>query len=452
MTYPPGIEPPQPTTPPRRGNYVDDLTKPQGLKSSPHIPNPDYPDLGFNPVPGSTDTVRALHKKLTNCAKTLEETHGLVSRLMDGSYWEGDAAVAFREQIEGGPLPLNLKNAAHSIRKAAKQLGYWEGELDDFQRRAKRLNDDAKDARAALDAAEARAGRAGDDPDLDKKGARHDDAQKALKRANGHVDDARADLERILSKARKLAQEHEDKAAERADRIRDATDKLAPHEPGLFEEIGEWISENLPDILSFTAGVIGLVALFVLSGGTLAAVLLLTAAAMSAGALALRLFDHPEVVASLKDGFTKGEFDSDFWGNLVSVGGDVLGALPGFGAVGLGIRETVSAVRASGETLTLTQKLATFSTKTLQEARTVSDLSNPVLDLVVRGAGDPAKVGRVMEVTSASAGVLTAGYGLVANTVDAADNDGAKDGATGIDGVRFGMDSGGLLDLARHLF
>ena len=142
---------------------------PKDSKSSPQIPNPDYPHLGFNPVPGSTETVSGLHKKLAGCAKVLEDTRDLVTKLMDGSYWKGDAAVAFREQLDGGPLPLNLKNAARSIRKAAKQLKLWEGELDDFQRRAKRLDEEAKDARAAVDTAKGKATTAGDDPALDKK-------------------------------------------------------------------------------------------------------------------------------------------------------------------------------------------------------------------------------------------------------------------------------------------
>ncbi|MFA0840985.1 WXG100 family type VII secretion target [Streptomyces rochei] len=99
-----------------------DLDKPQGLKSAPRIPNPDYPHLGFNPVPGDTETVRSLRKKLSGCAKVLQDAYDTVTKLLDGSYWQGDAAVAFREQLDGGPLPLNLKNAAHSVRKAAKQL------------------------------------------------------------------------------------------------------------------------------------------------------------------------------------------------------------------------------------------------------------------------------------------------------------------------------------------
>ncbi|MFD8171883.1 putative T7SS-secreted protein [Streptomyces sp. NPDC059709] len=147
-----------------------DLGKPQGLKSAPPVPNPDYPHLGFNPVPGDTETVRGLEKKLSGCATVLQEAYDLVTKLLDGSYWKGDAAVAFREQLDGGPLPLNLKNAAHSVRKAARQLDRWEGELDDFQRRARKLEGDAKDAQAVVDRAQGRVKRAGADADLKKDG------------------------------------------------------------------------------------------------------------------------------------------------------------------------------------------------------------------------------------------------------------------------------------------
>ncbi|MER6167211.1 putative T7SS-secreted protein [Streptomyces violaceorubidus] len=214
-----------------------DLGKPQGLKSAPPIPNPAYPHLGFNPVPGDTETVRGLEKKLSGCAKVLQEAYDLVTKLLDGGCWKGDAAVAFREQLDGGPLPLNLKNAAHSVRKAARQLDRWEGELDEFQRRARKLEEDAKDAQAAVDRAQGRADSAGHDPDLKKEGVDGDAAQKALTRANGELDEALAELKKVIGKAKRLAEEHEEKAGYRARKIRDATKKLVPHEPGWFDEV-----------------------------------------------------------------------------------------------------------------------------------------------------------------------------------------------------------------------
>ncbi|MFF2365900.1 hypothetical protein ACFVU0_24840 [Streptomyces sp. NPDC058122] len=422
-----------------------------GAALDPRIPHPDYPHLGFDPVPGRTETVSGLRKKLTECAKVLEETHGLVTRLMDGSYWKGDAAVAFREQLDGGPLPLNLKNAAHSIRKAAGQLDRWEGELDDFQRRAKRLEQDAKDAQAALDRARGHATKAGDSPDLEGKGAAHDEARKALTKANTAVDDAEDALRRIRGTARELAGEHEHRARLRAGKIRDATKKLAPHEPGWLDSALDWVIENLPDILSTLGAVIGLVALFVVSGGTLAAALLLATAALSGTALALRVFGDPTMRESLWDGFTKGELDIDFWSNVVTVGGDALGVLPGVGAVGKGAAIAVRATGEAGEALTLGQRASRLGAETMEHAKSVADLDNALLGFTVRGAR-AAPITKAVEVTSASIGVGTAGFGLVMAAVDA-DDDGLKDGSVAsIDGARLGLDAGGLVSLARHVF
>ncbi|MFJ6741359.1 hypothetical protein ACIQOU_21000 [Streptomyces sp. NPDC091279] len=447
MTLSPGVEKsPYDNSPAAREGSL-----PQGLKSSPSIPNPDYPHLGFNPTPGDTETVSDLYKKLSSCAKVLEDTHGLVTKLMDGSYWEGDAAVAFREQLDGGPLPLNLKNAAHSIRKAARHVHSWEGELDEFQSRAKKLEQDAKEAQEALDTAKGHATKAKNNPDLDGKGSQHEKAQKSLTGANTAVEKAQSDLEKVIGKAKKLAEEHEEKARYRAGKIRGATKKLAPHEPGWLEEFADWFTENLPDILSFTAGVIGLVALFVATGGVAAAVLLLSAAALSATALVMRVSD-PEVRASLMDGFTKGEFDSDFWGNAVSLAGDFLGVIPGVSAVGLGARTTFRLMSASEEAFTLGKVMTTLGSRTLTEAKAISELGNPALNLIVRGAQGSATVGEIVEIGSSSLGVLTAGYGLVASADDALDNDGAKDTTTGIDGSRTILDGGALIDLARYVF
>ncbi|MFD7678752.1 hypothetical protein [Streptomyces sp. NPDC059271] len=451
MTYAPGIET-DPTSD-SAARHNGDL--PQGLKSSPYepaVPNPNYPHLGFNPVPGSPDTVRALHKKLGNCAKVLEETHGLVTKLMEGSYWKGDAAVAFREQLDGGPLPLNLKNAAHSVRKAARQLDRWESELDDFQRRAKRLEEDAKEAQAAVDSAQGRASKAGDDPDLHKKGGRGDSAQKALTHANSAVDDAKDELEQIRGKARKLAEEHEDKARLRAGKIRDATKKLAPHEPGFFDEALDWITDNLPDILSWTAALIGIVALFVVTGGTAAAVLLMVAATMSAGAVATRLSD-PVVWESLKDGFTKGELDADFWSNLIGVTADGLGALPGIGAVSKGAFSSLHAVGEAGEVLTAGERLATFGSKTMGAAREMADLKNPFTEWAVTKAPRLTRTVEMAEKVAPWAGLSTASYGLSASLVDSLDSDTVANVGTAVDGTFLGpIDAAETVDLVRRFF
>ncbi|MGW5783600.1 hypothetical protein ACWEWK_06370 [Streptomyces sp. NPDC003757] len=432
-----------------------DLGKPQGLKSAPPIPNPSYPHLGFNPVPGDTETVRGLEKKLSGCAKVLQEAYDLVTKLLDGSYWKGDAAVAFREQLDGGPLPLNLKNAAHSVRKAARQLDRWEGELDEFQRRAGKLEGDAKDARAAVDRAQGRADTAGRAPGLKREGAEGDAAQKALTRANGDLVDAQAELKEIIGKAKRLAEEHEEKAGYRARKIRDATKKLVPHEPGLFDEVLDWLGDNLPDILSFVAGLVGVVALLFAGplgwGIATVAALMLTASGLSVMALGLRLAD-PEVRASLWDGVTKGELDADFWSNAISVGADAAGALPGVAAVAKGSFEATRAVRRSGQALDFWQRAGTYGSKILGEGGAITSLENSMVARAVRGFSDPGRAANAIASTSGMVGVGTGGFGLYNKAVDAED-DGIKDGTVaGIDGSRLVLDGGGLVDVARYVF
>lgn len=426
MTYAPGTEQTCAALSPQA---LADLDKPQGLKSAPVIPNPHYPHLGFNPVPGSTETVRELYRKLGDCASVLEEAYDLVTKLLDGSYWKGDAAVAFREQLDGGPLPRNLKNAARSLRKAAKQLTRWEGELDDFQGRAKRLEDDARDARDAVKRAEGK--------------------------SEAVVEEAQSELDRVLGRARRLAGEHEARAKHRAQKIREATQKLAPHEPGWFDDALDWLGENLPDVLSFLAGTIAVAALLLSGplGWSLATVgvLMLGASAVSLSGLTLRLSDA-ETWASLKDGFTKGEIDADFWSNLVSVGADAAGAFPGVGAIGKGAYTGVQAALRSTEVLSLGEKVALYGTKTMDEAKAVAQLDNPLVLRAVRGLADPERAAKAVQGASGLVGVGTGGFGLYNKVVDA-DDDGIKDGAVaGIDGSRLVLDTGGLYSLARHVF
>jgi hypothetical protein len=430
MTYTSGSERSGTAADPR---YNTDLDKPQGLQSGRRIPNPDYPHLGFNPAPGSTDTVRELRKKLVNCAKVLEESHGLVTKLMDGSYWKGDAAVAFREELDGGTLPLNLKNAAHSIRKAARQLDRWEGELDDFQRRARGLEKDAKEAQAVLDAAKGRASKAENAPDLDKKGARHDEAQKTLTHANTAVEEAQAELDKIIGKAKSLAEEHEQKARYRAGKIGDATTKLAPHEPGAWDKFTDWVGDNLPDILSACAAVLGVIALLGLTAIAPWA-LFLAAGLLSATALGLRLSD-PEVRASLADGFKKGELDLDFWSNALGVAGDFLGMVPALGVVLKGAFKAPQLMRAGGEALTLPQKIAAFGTSIKTEATAAEGALSMLAHPKVFG-GRLAPLVEKIDAPATIAGAGTALYGVAGTIVESLDNDPAKAITSGLDGPR----------------
>ncbi|AZM46408.1 hypothetical protein DMB38_11780 [Streptomyces sp. WAC 06738] len=430
--------------------------QPQGLQPG-TVPDA-YPHLGFNPAPGSTDTVHTLRAKLIKCADVLDDTRDMITKLMDGSYWKGDAAVAFREQLEDGPLPLNLRNAARSIRKAAHQLDGWESDLGDFQRRANRLNERAREARQALDEAESRAGAAKQDAmetgdnDGQREGRDGREAKATMRRLDAAVDDAQAELERILSRARALAWEHENEASARADRIRDATDKLAPQEPGFFAKAAAWVKENLPDILSIAAGVVALAALTIVTGGTATAILLLVAAGLSASALAMR-FSDPEVRASLWNGITKGEFDADFFSNLTGVGADALGMVPGLAAVGQGIKLGVGAIRTGSAALSLGQRISTVGSHVITEARAISALENPTVAWIVHSTRMPPSAPKVIEVSAASIGVASGGINLLGTKVDALDNEGVSNSGSIFGGLEIaGVSSGDLINVIPRVF
>ncbi|MEU5093323.1 hypothetical protein [Streptomyces sp. NPDC020996] len=422
-----------------------DADRPQGLKSDPGVTNP-YPHLGFNPAPGSTDLVRDIHHRLTGCAKEMEKAHSKVTALMDGSYWEGDAAVAFRDQLEGGPLPLNLKNGAHSVRKAAKQLQLWVIELEEFQRRAKKLDGEAKHAREALERARGRAVKGENQAD--------DAADSALTRANAAAATAQEDLNDVLRRARALATEHEDAARKRARHIGDATHKLAPHEPNAWDKLTNWAADNLPDILSACAAVLGVIALL---GLTVVApwVLFLAAGLLSGAAFSLRVTD-PESMSSLKDGFLHGELDAEFWSNTLGVAGDFLGMLPGLGAVlkggYLGFRaigesgELLSLAGQADEVLTFNQKLARLGTNAMTSGRTVGSsirteaaATEGAVNILAKPwvfGGRLAPAVEAVDKPATYLGAGTAAYGVVSSAVDSLDSDTATTATNLLDGPR----------------
>ncbi|MEU2338267.1 hypothetical protein ABZ608_32615 [Streptomyces sp. NPDC013172] len=386
------------------------------------------PHLGFDPAPGDADLVREMQRKLSDCAREMERARAKVTKLMAGSYWEGDAAVAFRERLEGGPLPLTLENGARSVAEAAGQLDLWAAELEEFQRRARRLDGEAKDAREAL-----------------RRSREHaEGADRKVTAAQGELDD-------VLRRARALAGEHEETARKRARHIGDAAYRSAPKEPDAWDRFTDWVGDNLPDILSACAAVLGVIALL---GLTAIApwMLFLAAGLLSATAFTLRVGD-PEVLASLEDGFTKGELDIDFWGNLLGTAGDFLGTLPGLGAVAKGtmkapelLSATAGAAGATDGVLTLGQRIARAGVRTGTSIKTVgvsirteAEAAEGAVSLLSHPRVFGGRLAPIVESVDKPATVLGAGtavYGVASSFVDALDNDTAKTVTGFLDGPR----------------
>lgn len=410
-----------------------------------------YPHLGFDPTPGTVATVNALRTRLASSAEKLDQAYRLVERLRAGTSWEGDAAVAFREELDGA-LPDNLRKAHTSLLKAATALSGWETDLGGYQDRARTLDEEAGTAQQKLEAAKARERSAQADPDLKLAGqtfatdaelqnaqSRLDRAAQNLSAATTAVNDAQGNLDSVLKRARDLAEEHSTTARANARTMSDATDKLAPEEPGWFSKAMDRLGDNLTDVLGTIAAVAGLLAL--LLTGPIGVALLLVAAAASAATLISRLSD-PKVRASLKDGFTKGEFDADFWNNAVGVVGDTLGVVPGVGAVARGINGAVRSASAATEALTLTERLASAGSKTWLAAERIAGAENPLTTLLVKGAANPERAGRVLDVAVASAGTATAAYGTAKNIFDEIKKSPVENTATFMDAVRAGTIDG----------
>ncbi|GHK04777.1 hypothetical protein SY2F82_65740 [Streptomyces sp. Y2F8-2] len=410
-----------------------------------------YVNLGWNPVPGEPGEVEKLRIQLVNSASALQTAYQKIDRLLgESSFWEGDAAVGFREALDGD-LPKYMKDAHRSLTLAAGHLGAWHGGLTGRRELAHKYDAEAADHKGELKAANSRHEAAKQDPDLKLAGqtfeegpelqaaqarlnaatARLNDAVTAVNKAQGALDD-------VMRKARELEGTHEAEARDLAKKLQDSTKDLAPEEPGWLSKALGWIGDNLTNILGVLGAVAGLLAL--LCTGPFGIAMLLAAGALSVATMASRLSD-PQVRASLKDGFTKGEFDADFWENSVGLAGDFLGAVPGIGAVSRGLNGAVQSTRFASEAVSTGQFLGRFADDTVTAAgRIMTSGANPVGDLVVRAVGGGQGLKTAMDFASPVAGVGTAGFGLAADNIDGL-NDG-KGAATAIDTGRAGLFDG----------
>lgn len=71
-----------------------------------------YPNLGWNPAPGVSGEVATLLRKVKSAAAALDSSHQQIERLLgESAHWEGDAADAFRDALDGD-LPKYMMNAA----------------------------------------------------------------------------------------------------------------------------------------------------------------------------------------------------------------------------------------------------------------------------------------------------------------------------------------------------
>ncbi|WP_046776437.1 hypothetical protein [Streptomyces yangpuensis] len=357
----------------------------------------EHAALGFDPAPGNPGAVLALTKKLGASAKSLDEASRVVTDLVShSSSWQGEAATAFRASLSRD-LPRYLASAHTSLTEAARRLTGWHDTLVAHRELAARY-----EARAAA----------------------------------AKTEEALADARRL---ARELAADHAAAARRVAATLNAATDKLAPKEPGLLASIWQKITEDPADALSNASAILGAIgaatALFFPPAGL---AIMLVGSGLSLAALAMHTSD-PKFRKSLTDGFTKGQFDADFWKSSVTLLGDTAGSVPGVAAIASGAKAGTAAARAAmaaaPEASALTA-LAPGTTAFRQAAWSSADdlrqVESPLTGWAMRSS---------TQETRDRVGVAVAGTGALTAVIDyTPDNETVEHGSTTVDGARGVLD------------
>ncbi|MFE9632609.1 hypothetical protein [Streptomyces sp. NPDC006463] len=357
----------------------------------------DHAALGFDPAPGNPAAVLALTRKLSASAASLGEASRVVKALVShSSDWHGEAATAFRASLSQD-LPRYLGSAHTSLAEAAKRLTGWHETLVDHRALAARYEAQAAAAKSP---------------------------------------EALADARRL---ARELAGEHATAARRVAQTLNTASDRLAPKEPGLLSSIWHKIVDDPGDALSNASAVLGFVgALVALACPPVGLAIMLVGSGLSLAALATHTAD-PKFRKSLTDGFTKGEFDADFWKSSVTLIGDAAGTVPGLAAVASGAKAGTAAARAAMAAAPESSALAglapgttAFRQAAWTTAEDVRQVESPLTGWALRSS---------TQATRDRVGVAVAGAGAVTAGVDyAPENEALEHGSTAVDGARGVLD------------
>ncbi|MEU9299971.1 hypothetical protein [Streptomyces sp. NPDC048269] len=357
----------------------------------------EHASLGFDPAPGNPAAVLALTRKLSASATSLGEASRVMKALVShSSDWQGEAATAFRASLSQ-ELPRYLASAHTSLAEAARRLSGWHETLV---------------AHRALAAGyESRA-------------------------AAAKTPEALADARRL---AHELAAEHAAEARRVAGTLNTASARLAPKEPSLLSSVWHKIVDDPGDALSNASAILGFVgALVALACPPVGLAIMLVGSGLSLAALATHTAD-PKFRKSLTDGFTKGEFDADFWKSSVTLVGDAAGTVPGLAAVASGAKAGTAAARAAmaaapeGSALAgLAPGATAFRQSAWTTAEDLRQVESPLTGWALRSS---------TQVTRDRVGVAVAGAGAVTAGVDyAPENDTLEHSSTAMDGARGVLD------------
>ncbi|MEU2964718.1 putative T7SS-secreted protein [Streptomyces ardesiacus] len=272
-----------------------------------------------DPVPGDPHEVARLGKELRGMADEIDKQARNIKALASVEGWDSDAGRAFHEIA--GDTSSRLKDAYDRYDEAATAMGtkVREGDEESSEyaselHRAQRLADEGLQEYRAAEVDYKAANKALDP--LKGKVLTGDDAVQHSKQQKKSDDAAQLMLEgeKKIMRAKAI---RDGAARDAARKIKNVIHHDGVRDPG---GIMNWIADHadfFSGVATFLA-VAALVAAVVLSGGTFAVFLVVAAGVMSATALSGRLYDF----------FARGgKLD------LLKMGLDVLGIIPGLGAV-----------------------------------------------------------------------------------------------------------------------
>lgn len=330
-----------------------------------------YPNLGFDPCPGDLAAAESVARTMRDVASLSSGTHTAMTAINTSSgIWVGRAADAFSEAFD--EVPPYLQRAVNALDAAARALEWWVNDLDRFRTTARQLEEEAASAQQRLDSAQSAVDALPSDTSEmdDDERSEHEDTQRARDSA---LNAAGAALNEVIQRARQLNEEYLAAAEETARALGRAADD-APPEPGLFDRIGDVVSDIVEfmmdpntwkligDIFADIAMVVGVICLavavigiFVASGGTAALILGAIGTIggyVGLGAGAAALLFHGMAMAGGAEGVTWETIGFDLitvaTGGLGVIGGGITAAIKGTtGLAGLGAG-MFSAFRGAG--------------------------------------------------------------------------------------------------------
>lgn len=287
-----------------------------------------YPALGFDPAPGDPGELAQLVAALGTAAHKLGSAQALIQKMADDKdSWQGSAAEAFHGQLKQD-LPKYLDEGSKSLQQAADTLKGWGTRLDGYRAKAAGYEADAASSRSTFGSAWTDAVSAvADNRDALALQGQHFDNSASLQAADARLksavstindavtrlDGAFSGLQQVLGDAKGLADSHSEDASGVARALKSNASNLAPHKPNPFLN---WLKEHGGDILSALAAVCGVIALFCPVFAVAAILLSLVALGLHAWKFAA----DGELFPIGKNG-----------GNWLTLGCDLLGALPGIG-------------------------------------------------------------------------------------------------------------------------